>query len=180
MDIWMIISVILIPTCVMIILSVIQNWGSKTSEIKSDKHFVIMIPNIVWVIGMVCAIMALLVMLGFTLFSNELPHLIFYLVFGFFFGLGLYLILKTLYFKVIVADEKITVFATFRKPYTFTFSEIISAIRQVKKNQIKSERIVIKTVSGKRVVVESSEISYKRFMQRIKSEVKSEYLFGFE
>ena len=92
----------------------------------------------------------------------------------------MYLILKTLNFKVIVKGENITVFSTFRKPYSFTFNEIVSAVRQVKKNQVKSERIVIRTVDGRKLIVESVEISYERFAKRIQAEVRSEYLVGFE
>ena len=126
-----------------------------------------------------CALMALTVLLGFTFLSNERPHFIFYVVFGLFLWLGTYLIVKTLNFKVIVKEKKITVFSAFRKPYSFTFGEIVSAVRQIK-NQMKSERIVVKTVSGKRLIVESSEISYKRFAKKVQLEVRREYLVGFE
>lgn len=127
-----------------------------------------------------CALMSLTVLLGFTFLSNERPHFIFYVVFGLFLWLGTYLIVKTLNFKVIVKEKKITVFSAFRKPYSFTFGEIVSAVRQTKKNQMKSERIVVKTVSGKRLIVESSEISYKRFAKKVQLEVRREYLVGFE
>jgi hypothetical protein len=97
-----------------------------------------------------------------------------------FFGVGIYLIIKTLTFKVIVEGNKLTVFSAFRKPYSFTFSEIVSAVRQVKNNQKKSERIVIKTSGGKRVIVENAEINYKRFAKRIQTEVNKERLDGFK
>lgn len=180
MDLGTILSAIFIPACVMGIFSIIQKTSTKTSKTMSDKHFVVMIPNTVSIIGIMCALMSILVLLGFTIFSNELPHLIFYIVFGIFLCLGMYLVLKTLTFKVVVKDETITVFSAFRKPYTFTFSEINSVVRQVKRNQIKSERMVIKTISGKKLIVESSEISYKRFMKRIKAEVKTENMIGFD
>lgn len=180
MNIGIILSAIFIPACVMTIFSAIQKSNIKTSKTMTDKQFVVMIPKIVLVIGITCDVMSVMVLLGFTLFSQELPHAIFYIVFGLFLWLGTYLVFKTLKFRVIVKGEEITVCSIFAKPYTFTFSEIISAVRQVKRNQVKSERIVIRTVFGKRLIVESTEISYKRFLQRIKSEVKSEYLFGFE
>lgn len=90
------------------------------------------------------------------------------------------MIVKTITFKVIVEGNKITVFSAFRKPYSFTFSEIALAVRQVKNNQKKSERIVITTSNGKRLIVENAEIGYKRFAKRIQSEVKKELLVGFE
>ncbi len=180
MDIGIILSAIFIPVCVMGAFSTMQKSNLKISKTMSDKYFIVMIPKIVLIIGAVCDLMSAMVLFGFTFFSKELPHIIFYIVFGFFLWLGTYLILKTLKFKVIVKGEEITVCSIFIKPYTFTFSDIISVVRQIKRNQVKSERIVIKTASGKTLIVESTEISYKRFLQRIKSEVKSEFLFGFE
>lgn len=145
----------------------------------SDKNFTLSIPNIVLVIGAMCAVMSIVVLLLFTVLSSELPHMIFYMVFGLFFWLGIYLIVKTLSFKIIVKGEKITVFSPFRKAYSFHFSEITSVIRQTKKNKANSERIVIKTTTNKKLIVESTEISYKRFLKKIQIVVKSEYLKGF-
>lgn len=118
--------------------------------------------------------------MGFTFLSDERPHLIFYVFFGLGIWLGTYLCVKTLTFKVVVKDEIITVFTAFKKPYSFTFDEIVSAVHQVKKNQMKSERIVIKTTNKKRLIVESGEVSYKRFAKKVQLEVKKEYLVGFE
>lgn len=179
-DIRIILSAIFVPACAMAVLSALQKSSNKTSKSMTNEHFIVMVPKMVLMIGIACVLMSVIVLLGFTLFSNELPHMIFYLVFGLFLWLGTYLVLKTLKFKVIVKGKEIIVYSVFKKPYTFTFSEIISAVRQVKRNQMKSERIVVKTVSGKKLIVESTEISYKRVLQRIKSEVKSERLFGFE
>ena len=147
---------------------------------NNDKNFTVVIPNAVLTVGALCALMSSAVLVAFTFLSNETPHVIFYVVFGLFFCLGVYLIVKTLTFKVVVKGEQITAFSAFRKPYTFTFSEIVSAARQVKKNQMKSERIVIKTLSGKRLIVENSEISYKKFAKRIQQEVEKQYLNGFD
>lgn len=180
MNIGIILSAIFIPASVMTLFSVLQKSNVKTSKTMTDKQFVVMIPIFVLIIGITCDLMSVMILLGFTLFSQKFPHIIFYIVFGLFLWLGTYLVLKTLKFRVIVKDKEITVCSIFAKPYTFTFNEIISVQLQVKKNQVKSERIVIKTVFGKRLIVESTEISYKRFLQRIKSEVKSEYLVGFE
>lgn len=139
-----------------------------------------MIPNVVAFIGGFLAIICVIILLCFTLFSGEIPHIIFYVVFGLFLWLGMYLVLKTLCFRVIVKNETITAVPLFRKPFTFTFDEITSVVRQVKENRTKSERMVIRTKSGKKLIVESAEISYIRFMNRIKSEVNAEYLHGFE
>ena len=146
----------------------------------SDRHFVVMLPRAVLAVGIANDFICTVAILGFTFFSEELPSMIFYVVFGMFLWIGTYLILKTLRFKVVVKDEEITVYFIMIKPYTFSFNEIVSVVRQIKENQIKSERVVVKTISGKKLIVESSEISYERFLQRIESEVKREYLSGFE
>ncbi len=180
MSIGIILSAIFVPACVMLIFSVIQKAGTKKSKTMSDENFTVMIPSIVLIIGTMGALMSTVVLLCFTFLSDELPHFIFYVTFGLFFWIGMYLILKTLTFKVIVKGEKITVFSAFKNPYTFTFSEIVSVVRQVKKNQAKSEKLVIKTADGKKLIVESLEISYKRFAKKVQLEVNNEYLVGFE
>lgn len=48
------------------------------------------------------------------------------------------------------------------------------------KNKVNSERFVIRTINGKKLIVENTEIAYERFEKRIQSEVRSECLFGFK
>ena len=74
--------------------------------------------------------------------------------------LGTFLILKTTMFKVVVNNEDITVYSIFKKPYSFTFSDIIAVQRQVKERYTPAERIVVKTKSGRKVIVEHSEAGY--------------------
>ena len=81
--------------------------------------------------------------------------------------------------KEIVKNEKITVYSILKKPYSFTFNEVNLVVRQVKKNKEKSERIVIKTTLGRKLIVESGEIAYKMFAKKVESEVEKKYLFGF-
>lgn len=171
---------IFLPVCITLVYSVIRRTGSNTSKAMTNEHFTVSIPSIVLIIGIACALMSTLVILGFTFLSAELPHVIFYIAFGLFLWLGVYLFLKTIKFKVIVNEKLITVHSVFSKSFTFEFSEIVSAVRQIKNNQVKSERIVVKTKSGKKFIVESSEVAYKLFLQKIKMEVKSECLSGFE
>ncbi len=179
-EIGIILLVIFLPACMLVIFSIMQKAGHKSSKTMSEENFSVIIPGIVIAIGTICASVSLAVILGFTFLSDELPHFIFYLIFGCFFWLGTYLILKTLTFKVSVKGKEIIVFSAFKRPYSFTFSEIVSVVRQVKKNQTRSERIVIRTAAGKKLIVESGEISYKRFVKKVRTEVKSEYLVGFE
>ena len=174
-----ILLVIFLPVCLSFVFSATQKKNIKISKKTSSENFSIFIPSTVLVIGIIDILVFLALLLGFTVLSNERPHLIFYAFCGLGIWLGTYLCIKTLTFKVVVKDEIITVFTAFRKPYSFTFGEIVSAVRQVKKNQLKSERIVIKTTNKMRLIVESGEVSYKRFAKKIQSKVKKEYLTGF-
>ena len=60
-------------------------------------------------IGALDAIACVIVLLAFTFTSEELPHLVFYIVFGLFFWFGIYIVVETLCFKVIVKNKTITV-----------------------------------------------------------------------
>ena len=82
-------------------------------------------------------------------------------------------------FKVIVTGLQISVFPVFKKSYTFSFIDIVEVRRQVKKNQMKSERIVIKTKFGQKLVLESQAIAYNMFLVELKDKVNHKYLFGF-
>lgn len=175
-----ILSTIFVPACVVLIFSMMQKNGIRKSKTMTDENFTVMIPVTVLIIGAMCSLMSILVLIGFTFFSNEHPHFIFYMTFVLFFVVGIYLILKTIIFKIVVQGEKITVFSVFKAPYTFTFSEIVSVVRQVKKSQTKSERLIIKTADNKKLTIESSDVSYKRFVRKIQLAVRDEYLIGFE
>lgn len=146
----------------------------------TDSNFVLFIPRMILSLGIMLVFVCGLIMVLFTIFSNPIPHVIFYIIFGLFLYIGIYLILKTLFWKVVVKDDVITVFPIIRKPYLFTFNDIISVKRQVKKNQLKSEGMVIRTISGRKLIVESAEVSYKRFRERIKEKVKADLLMNFE
>jgi len=137
--------------------------------------------------GVVGIILFATIMLGFTLFPNEasggsdLPiMIIFYAFFGGFILFFFYLALRTVKFKVVVDGDKITVYPMFFKPYSLTFNEISSVVREESFNRLKSELLEIKTTTGKLFVVDSAYISYERFSHRIRSEVKSEFLDGFD
>ncbi|WP_141720221.1 DUF6560 family protein [Massilioclostridium coli] len=178
-NIGIILFIIFLPVCLPLAFLSTHKSENKPGKAISDDNFTVSIPSTVIIIGILCNITSCAVLLGFTFFSKELPHFIFYCIFGLFFWLGIYLILKTLAWKVVIKGEKITVFSFFKKPYSFTFSEISSVVRQVKQNQVNSERIVIKTITGKKLIVENMEISYNRFAKKIQMQVKKEKLIGF-
>lgn len=177
-------SVIIFSTLLPLILSIIfvsiQKSNHKKSAKMTDNKFTVQLPTFVALLGGLLCLIAVFMGIGFTFFSNERPHFIFYLCLGFFFIPGVYLILKTFRFKVMVNDKNITVFSIIKKPYSFKFDEVITAVRQTKKNQVKSERIVVKTIHGQKLIVESAEVAYKRFVKKIKTEVKKECLHGFD
>lgn len=179
MNIGIILSAIFIPAGVSLFFSYMQIERCKQEKKATSENFTVYIPSMVCGIGVIGVIVLSIPIVAFTFFSAERPHLIFYICFGGGIWLSIYLIVKTLTFKVSVKGENITVYSAFRKPYTFTFDEIDSALRQVKKNQLKSERIVIKTTCRRRVIVESAEVSYHRFLNKVKEKVAPERLSGF-
>ena len=170
----------LMPVCLSLIFSAINKSGRKKSKTMTDENFTVTIPGIFIVLAAVLSLVLISILVIFTFYDFDWPQLICYVFFGAPILPLVYMTLKAIIFKVEVRGEKLTVTPVFGAPYTFTFSEIVSAVRQVKKNQIKYERLVIKTANKKRFTVECSFISYERFERKIKSSVSDEYLFGFE
>ena len=164
-----------------VILPTIMNKIHKQVKItKTKENFVVSIPRIVFWIGAVESIVCWLVMTLFTVFSDPDPHWIFYITFGLFSLLGLYLVVKTVTFRVVVKGDLITVYSALRRPYSFRFNEIVFVKRQVKQTYYgQGERMIIKAKDKKRVIVESSEISYFRMLDKIKNEVSDDLRTGF-
>ena len=179
MSIAIILSALFVPAGVMTAFSVIKKNASKIGKRMSDEKFTVRMPDYFAVLGIIICVIITAFILGFTFLSEEFPPVLFYICFGLFMYLGIYMIFKAYTFRVHVKGNEITVVTAFRKPYTFTFSEIASALRQVKQNQVKSERIVIRTNTGRKLIVESAEVSYARFSKRLQEEVSRERLTGF-
>ena len=173
-------SCIFVPAAIALVFALIQKSKVKYSKRMTNKNFVVMNSSIVAVIGALDSIASIIVLLAFTFTSEELPHVVFYIVFGLFFWLGIYMIVETFCFKVIVKNKTITVYKKFRKPFTFAFDDIVFAIRKVSRNRYKTEKMKLITNSGKKVTIGNNEISYYRFMNRMKEEVNAEFLHGFE
>ena len=173
----MILSAIFIPVLIVILFAIIRS--AQINFKNSTADIIVTVPKMVMSIGIVSVLSFTLVVIGFTLFSEEKPHIVFYLIFGLFIWLGTFLIIKTLMFKVIVTKNKITVFPVLNKSYSFTFDQIVSATRQTKNNQVKSERIVIKTDKNKKLIVESSELSYKKFKNKTEKELNVTIKLGY-
>ena len=179
MKVSIILFAIFLPTALSLVFSAIRSQNIKTSKRMSADKFAVQLPNIVAYIGALDIIAAAIVIIGFTFFSEEIPHIIFYIVFGGMIWLGTFLILKTTMFKVVVNNDDITVYSICRKPYSFTFSDIIAVQRQVKERYTPAERIVVKTKSGRKVIVEHSEAGYKRFRDKILRHVDRSLITGF-
>lgn len=179
MSIGIMLSAVFIPAVVALVFSLSKQSEIKKSKRMTDNKFVIMMPNILLIVGAVDAFLVSLIVLGGTFFSEEIPHPLLYILGGMFIWTGMYMVIKTILYKVVVEGNKITVYPLFRKSYTFYFSDIVSAVRKVHNNNMQSESILVKTADGKRLNVEDLEVSYKRFSKRIQEEVNSEYLKGF-
>ena len=146
---------------------------------KSNTCFVVKYPKFIFFIGVLCNAVFIIILLSFTLFLSDPPPPIFYVFCVAFLCLGTYLILKVYKFKVVVTGLQIAVFPILKKTYTFSFADIVEVHRQVKKNQMKSERIIIKTRSGRKLILESQAIAYNMFVIELKDKVNHKYLFGF-
>ena len=169
---------VFIPPLIILFVAIMQKRKIPKSTRKTDTDFAVFVPETVMYLGILLTFMCSAVILISTFFDN--PHWILYVCMGIILWLGIYLIVKTLVFRIVVKHKKITVYSALRKPYTFTFDDILLVRRQVKKNMMRSERIVIKNKFGKKVIAESAEVSYKRLIKRIESDVNKMYLFGFE
>lgn len=166
--------------CNVVLPTIMNKIHKQVKTSKTKEEFVVSIPRIVFWIGAVESTICLLVMTLFTVFSDPDPHWIFYITFGLFSLLGLYLVVKTVTFYVVVKGDLITVYSATRRPYSFRFQEIVLVKRQVKQTYYgPRERMIIKAKDKKRVIVESSEISYFRMLDKIKNEVSDDLRTGF-
>jgi uncharacterized membrane protein YjgN (DUF898 family) len=179
MNIETILTATFVPVCVTLIFALLGKTNISEFDEMSHEQFIVSLPKTFFVIGLISDLFFAVAIIGLPFISKENPHVGFCIIFGLFLWLGTFLILKAWRFRVVVNGEDITVYSIIRVPYTFTFSDIISVRRQVKRNRIKSERIIVKTKSGRKLILESSEISYEKFQMKIKSKVCPELLIGF-
>lgn len=166
--------------CNVILPTIMNKIHKQVKTSKTKEEFVVSIPRIVFWIGAVESTICLLVMTLFTVFSDPDPHWIFYITFGLFLLLGLYLVVKTVTFYVVVKGDLITVYSATRRPYSFRFQEIVLVKRQVKQTYYgPRERMIIKAKDKKRVIVDSAEVSYFLMLDKIKNEVSNDLRTGF-
>lgn len=181
MDFVVILLCIFLPACVALLFHTILYISEQKA---ASKKLTVSIPNICATIGIITAI----VFGGFILLSpwiwpneSDDSRIIFYVIFGAFFWLGIYLIMKTIRFRIVVDENQITVYPLFSRAYTFTFEDINSVERQTKNmNRRKAERIVIRTKQGRKVIAEDAFVAYFKLVDKIQACVDASKRKGFE
>ena len=169
---------VFIPPIIVLLVAILQNRKIEKITRQNDDVFNVFVPEAVMYLGVLLTTMCSALILIPTFFDDV--HWTLYLCVGIMIWLGIYMIVQTLAFRIVVNAKKITVYSPLRKPHTFTFDDIVFVKRQVKKNMTRSERIVIKTKFGKKVIAENAEVSYKRLIKRIAADVNKTCLHGFE
>lgn len=178
-----VLSVIFIPACVTLLVNVIYASTQKASTKTKKNKFTVYIPKLCAVIGVADALcFGLFILFSPIIWPDENNYMVvFYMVFGAGLWAGVYLIIKTLRFRIVVEDKEITVYPLFSKAYTFTFDDVEVAIRQTKKRyKGQAERIIVCTKQGKRVIAESSFVAYFKLVDKIQECVDLSRLTGFD
>ena len=170
---------LILPVGILAGISLWRYSRDKAEGALEDAVFEVRLPTGVLVLGIALDGALVLLVLGFTFFSKERPHVLMYVTIGAFRWLGLYLALKALCFKAVVKREGIRVYSIITRPYAFSFRDIVSAVRQVKNNRVQSERILLKTAAGQKLIVERAEEGYERFRDLIAAKVDAGLRKGF-
>lgn len=162
-------AMLYVPPLIVVFVAILQNRKIPKIARQNDDVFNVFIPEAVMYLGVLLTVMCSALILIPTFFGN--PHRMMYLFTGIMLWFGIYMIVRPLTFRIVVKGKEITVYSALQKPYTFTFDDIVFVKRQVKKNMTRSERIVIKTKFGKKLIAENAEVSYRRFVKKIKQEI---------
>lgn len=151
-------------------------------ENQKSKSFTVCAPKEAGVVGIVgVLVLGFFIVLSPFMWPDEPAEnrTIFYVIFGTAVILCAYLLVKSLRFRVVVKNEKITAIPLLSKTYTFTFEDIETVKRQVKKRyKGEAERIIIYTKQDKKVIVDSSYVSYEKLVKRIIESVEKTKLTG--
>ena len=151
-------------------------------ENQKSKSFTVCAPKEAGVVGVVgVLVFGLFIVLSPFMWPNESAknRIIFYVSFGAAVVLCAYLVVKFLRFRVVVKSERITVTPLLSKNFSFTFDDIETVKRQVKNRyKGKAERVIIYTKYDKKVIVDSSYVSYEKLVERIIESVEKAKLTG--
>ena len=149
---------------------------------QQSKGFTVSVPQVFVVVGVLDVIVfGLFIVLSSLIWPDESAknRITFYVVFGLFVLLGIYMIVKALRSRIVVENEQIKVTPVASKSFVFTFDDIETVKRQVKKRyKGQAERIIIHTKQGKKITVDSSYVSYKKLVKRIIEVVEKSKLLG--
>lgn len=149
---------------------------------QQSKVFTVSVPQAFVVVGALDVIVfGLFIVLSSLIWPDESAknRITFYVVFGLFVLLGIYTIVKALRSRIVVENEQIKVTPVASKSFVFTFDDIETVKRQVKKRyKGQAERIIIHTKQGKKITVDSSYVSYKKLVERIIEVVEKSKLLG--
>lgn len=179
-----IIAAIFVLACVTLLFHIMHATTQNASGSKVYKgKFTVCIPNLYAVVGVITMLVfGLFIIFSHFIWPNENRYsmIIFYVIFGAFFLLGIYLVIKTIRFRIMVEKDKITVYPLFSRTYMFTFDDINTVVRQTKRqHKGHGERIIIRTKQGKKIIVENSFVAYFKLIDEIQVHVESSRLVGF-
>lgn len=156
--------------------------GVSKMKKQQSKGFTVCVPQAFVVVGALDVIVfGLFIVLSSLIWPDESAknRITFYVVFGLFVLLGIYMIVKALRSRIVVENEQIKVTPVASKSFVFTFDDIETVKRQVKKRyKGQAERIIIHTKQGKKITVDSSYVSYKKLVKRIIEVVEKSKLLG--
>lgn len=147
---------------------------------RRKSGYVVCIPDFVAVLGTVFAAAAsLLGVYAVLTASGQLSEmLVIYLICGGGQWLGIYAAALTIRWRIVVKGSELTVYPLFSKIYQINLYDVLSAKCQVKDNQTRSERIVLRT-SEHRIVIDKSIIAYNLFKAHLERELPKDIREGF-
>lgn len=183
-----------IPTLITLVITIVHNSTEKKSRRNNKTKIVVYQSETYAHVLLASSVFFLIFMLMAPLmWKDEAPNpienksdVIFYLVFGGFVLIGLIASIKVLRFKLIFQTNKkiITVHPVILKQFSFNVDDICCIKKQTKHRyqMPDAERIVIKikTKPSKRVIIDSSYVSYQKFVEKLVSVADESTLIGFK
>lgn len=155
----------------------------KLRKTATDKNFVVRMPEYVLYVGIADCLAVMFLFLVY--YIDDVPnnkvaaYMLFIPVLGFW--LGTALIIRPVTRKIVVSNDKITVYSPLKKVYSFNMSDIASVkLRGKKFHYCYAEKITIVTKQGKKISAENLEMQYERLCRLIKTNVPNELLTGFD
>ncbi len=168
----------MIPQIVLFILTTKKQHIEEKTETPFVVKYPVQLYSLLFAVGIVVTVCGIAIF--YQVEFNEVGkfswyhYLIWFMVTWIYVGYGY----KGYKFNVVVNDKGFNFVTLCGKTKSVLYSEICSAERQVKYNNVLSERMVIKTAKGK-VVVENRAFNYSNFLEHIVENVSRDKLKGF-